>query len=251
MAQKKVRLVLIIALIAQFLPAQRVHALEDRGYADHRLIVARGAQGPFNPNQDILSPTEEEKAADKVKEKLMGSAMGALVPLTSYMSGPKGMGEESLYLSLLGAANHMKITLEVELKNIPPGHASNHRALLLPYGNLEKNLFYNNDKISMDASDVVNVIGLSPNSPSFDKKVTENIKLLQDKYYRDRKDSGPVYLLGRRARRGPTGPRPEGRQALPLCARPGRYPRRHPGVREDLPHGELQADRDPQRDHHQ
>ncbi|MBI2026697.1 MAG: hypothetical protein HYS98_02665 [Deltaproteobacteria bacterium] len=162
--------------------------------SDYKLLFVHHQNADFNPNQDIINPSTIEIQREEIQEVVAGSVMKSLIPLA-------GSLDKDLLTSLLTmtsvlqkelSSNLSKISVQ-ELKAFPMIHD----AYLVPWKNKNNDNFYRSEKISMSATDFVNVLGISPHSETFDDYLTGELKTLQKKLYKDSKS--PSFLLGFRS----------------------------------------------------
>ena len=170
------------------------------GQSDYRLLFINHQSPEFDPNQDILNPSEKELAIEKIEEKLAGATLKSLVPLVGTLTKSVTGTETDLLSLVLTTAGSLKNSLAQELSTINVTESDIfpliQDAYVAPWPSQKRNLFYSAQKISMNAGELVNVLGIQPGSEKFDKTLTENIKALQSKLHQDSTD--PTYLLGMR-----------------------------------------------------
>ena len=188
-------LVLIVTVSAQFSCAGSFS-----GQSDYKLLFINHQSPEFDPNQDILNPSEKELAIEKIEEKLAGATLKSLVPMVSTLTRNATGTETDLLQLILTMAGSLKNSLAHELGTIsiadPNIFPLIQDAYIVPWTNKKRDLFYNAEKISMNAGELVNVLGIQPGSEKFDKTLTQNIKALQEKLHQTSSD--PTYLLGMR-----------------------------------------------------
>ena len=168
------------------------------GQSDYRLLFINHQSPEFDPNQDLLNPSEKELAIEKIEEKLASSTLKSLVPLVSTLTKNMTGTETDLLQLILTMAGSLKKSLANELSTLSITDSSIfpliQDAYIAPWTDKKKDPFYSAQKISMSALELVNVLGISPGSERFDKTLTDNIKALQSKLHQTSGD--PTYLLG-------------------------------------------------------
>ncbi len=154
----------------------------------------------FDPNEDLLKPSDKELKTAEIKKIIVGAAMKSTIPLVGTLTRNTTGTETDLFTSLLTVASSLSKTVSEELRSIK---ITDHTyfpliqdIFLVPWNQKERDLFYSADKISMNEGEVVNVLGVAPATPSFDRKLTEDIKKFQTKLY---KTSETAFLLGLRS----------------------------------------------------
>src|SRR3989338_10225985 len=143
------------------------------GQSDYRLLFINHQSPEFDPNQNILNPSEKELAIEKIEEKLAGATLKSLVPLVGTLTKSVTGTETDLLSLVLTTAGSLKNSLAQELSTINVTESDIfpliQDAYVAPWPSQKRNLFYSAQKISMNAGELVNVLGIQPGSEKFDK----------------------------------------------------------------------------------
>ena len=165
------------------------NAISYNGQADHRLVVIDQSltRQYFDPNQDLLVASVQEKRWDSFRQVVMRSALESLLPLASYIKGNHVTGNNNILQSILNTASlSYRFLADAALQSLKTNQdllPFKHDIYLLPFTDIERNLFYSDEKISVSGISQLNLLGIaSESSATFTKTVTENIKKLQTKY---------------------------------------------------------------------
>lgn len=186
---KKIRFLFFVSFLAPTLNATVAFTSTYSGQADHRLVVIDQSlkREPFDPNQDLLIPSAAEKRWATLRKAVMKSTFETLIPFASYIKGNQSGVKKNIFQSILSATSLADKSLaKIAMKSFRENSQwlpFNHDFYLIPATLSERNLFYGDEKVSMNGIDVVNMLGAaSESTPKFAAKVTENIKKLQTKY---------------------------------------------------------------------
>ena len=189
-------MVLIINIIFQGV----LFAQEYSGYSDYRLVFDPVVDDEFEINQDVLIPTKKQIEREKVINAVMSSSMGALIPLSSLLSGNLTGSEPSLYDLVSKSVNTMSRSLRKEIASISVEcrdvYPVEQHVYLIPWLEREEDLFYSVEKLSVSSA-MINILKSAKRAVEFDTFVTKNIEKFQKKLYEESDD--PVFLLGFRA----------------------------------------------------
>lgn len=210
---------LLIPLIAALLPFSifaNQPPIPYSGHSDYRLLVVHQQDKEFNPSDDLLIPsnplsqtTNQQRTLkrEQLQKAVFASTLKSLVPLMSLItaqpdvSSPDAKGSDITQL-IFTAATIMRQTLLLELEpHIELNYSLFpfvHEIFLIPWNEKRGDLFYGAEKITVEPSKYVNILGTNPKSSEFSKKLTGEIKALQSKFYQS--SALPVQLLGLRYR---------------------------------------------------
>ena len=147
----------------------------------YKIFFVNSSNAPFNPEQDILHPTAQEKLAEDVRVQVTGAALKSTLPfLINTADSTGGSLQEKL---LLMASN-----LQTEVSKGVKASAVNaqilpltHSFLLIPALTDNNDLFYSADKVSMGSGEIANVLTLVPGHRDFDTKLTEALNAAREK----------------------------------------------------------------------
>lgn len=169
------------------------------GHSDYRLVFAQNPGVNFNPNVDVTKANGGDVGA-KLYDSMRSAALKSLIPVMGIVTGNKTGSEADLLPAVSDMVMHAAATLREEIRPVLQTDASNlpavSEAFLVPWLEEKSDLFYDQEKISMDAVEVANVLKAMPGSEAFGKKLTDDIKALQKKLYASSPD--PWFLLGAR-----------------------------------------------------
>lgn len=169
------------------------------GHSDYRLVFAQNPGPNFDPNQDVTKANGADVGA-RLYNSMRAAGLKSLIPIMGLVSGNKTGSEVDLLPSISDMVQHAANTLRQEIRPILNDAASSlpavSEAYLIPWLAEKDDLFYDNEKISMDAAEVANVIKAMPGSDAFAKHLTDDIKALQKKLYGSSQD--PWFLLSAR-----------------------------------------------------
>lgn len=174
----------------------KAFAYETDGYAKYKLIFVRENQLNFNPNQDILNPSLQEKKETIIKEKLMSTLIGGMIPLSQEI---RFDNQSNTMDSITSSASVIAKKLFLEFKNMDINPEVKFQTFLIPFSSSlgpQNNLFYNSYKVSSSGIDIVNYLKVPIGHPSFSKNVSESINSTQKFYFENAPKFGPIYLLG-------------------------------------------------------
>ena len=179
---------------------ETVNPFEYTGHSMYRLTLINRPGPEFDVNQDLLRPTASEKYREDVGAVFWGAAARSLVPISGALTGARTGTEPDLMQSLTMMVTNAKASLEQELRPLV-SQSRQHgpaisEAMIIPWLQAREDVFYDAEKISISPTEVVNVLGASASSDRFAEKLTEDIKALQAKLYRE--SDQPVYLLAAR-----------------------------------------------------
>lgn len=164
----------LITLVLSTNPSQAQTITHPR----YKMIFVNTSQLPFKPETDILNPTASELAVDNVRKNIMGASLKAAMPfVTSALSGGVSNVNMQDQLMLFTSNLRKEIFDTLQASTLSTGLLPyNHGFLLIPTLEQSEDLFYGSEKISMSATDVVNVLGFSPTVKNFDSKLTQGLK---------------------------------------------------------------------------
>lgn len=144
----------------------------------YRMFFLNSSARNFDPHQDVLNPSLEEKALEELRGVITGAALQSFLPfVTSFTSSAanKPTPQDQMLLMI----SNLKTQLSAGLKTVAANNTMlplTHSFMLVPNFDQRTDLFYGSEKISMSASEVVNVISMTPTHPRFDAKITQALK---------------------------------------------------------------------------
>ena len=182
-------------VIACFLALDLFGAVGYSGKSDYRLVFHPAPSLEFKVTTDLTAePTWKEKMEGQVSSALIK----ALVPLMGTLSGNR-TGTEGALLPLV---NTLASSLGQDLRRLWEGKKAGgefpfiHDTYLIPWSEKRENLFYDADKVSMQSTELVNVLAQAKFQDRFADKLTENIRVLQKS---SAGSTDPVVLLALRS----------------------------------------------------
>jgi len=168
------------------------------GGSDYKLFLGASPDVDFDPGADITQLSERDLAREQVRNTIRGALLKSTFPVMGVLTGNKTGTEPNVLTSLLNMTSILQQTLRFELSQIEVGDQSiwplAQEIVLTPWLDKKDNLFYGVDKISMDSAHLVNVLGVTPSSLGFDKKLTTAVQEFQKRSTGNLTD--PAYLLG-------------------------------------------------------
>lgn len=201
MTQTKNRFLILVFMLA-------LSSLGEAQELGYKLILSKERLSIFNPQQNIFTPSAKEQAYEEVGRILGESAFGAMVPVLGQVqkmvSGAKNV--EIDYLEMIREVESAAVKiLTDELARLKEERPDLIQALkepitqdfyLLPWEKQNKNLFYDEHKISQSKHQAINLLNPSTGSLGFEAITTRNIQALQKQELE--KGKMPVFLLGMR-----------------------------------------------------
>lgn len=186
------------------------------GHSHYRLLLIHQPDPQFNPNDDLIFPSKPELLTEsqqrtlkreKIEGAILGASLKSIIPLMTLLQSERASGQDdqklkNIFELILNSSTLMRQTLAVELESLieqnPSLFPMSHEIYLAPWNAKRGDLFYSAEKITIEPSKYVNVLGVNPKMPQFSKKLTEEIKTLQKNLFQTSKQ--PVQLLGFRYR---------------------------------------------------
>jgi len=175
---------------------------EYEGRSPYRLIFVErpDISTPFDPNQDLLSPSLRDKNRELIKEKVLGAVVKGLLPMSGQLGSALNDPQTDFLTSVTSMSSVLSKELGTALESFSNLEASTFPVVndvyLIPWQTGDRDLFYSGDKISMSPEQAANVLASSSQSEKFEKDVTAQVKDLQKLRFNT---ENPVYLLGARS----------------------------------------------------
>jgi hypothetical protein len=177
---------------------------EYTGGSDYRLFFAPDSASGFNPDSDLINPSQEELAKEKIRDAIKASFVKALLPIYGVISGNSTGTEPDVFGSVLHSISILQNNLRDELKAIPAADGNQEfwpfeqQIVLVPFKAPARNIFYAAEKVSLNTGEAIRTMGMHPGLSKFDQETTQAIKSLQDATLPALKD--PAYLIGMESR---------------------------------------------------
>lgn len=145
----------------------------------YRMFFLNSTGAPFNPEQDILQPTQAEQVAEAVRGEVFSAALKSVLPFTAAFSGSEDPIEERVLLMISNFRQSVAMGVQraVAQQQIFPVR---HSFMLVPNFGTAPDLFYSDEKISMSGTEVVNIYQMTPSHPKFESSITESLKKIED-----------------------------------------------------------------------
>lgn len=171
-----------------------------RGHADHRLIFV-GHSGPdFDPNQDLLMPSDQEQLRDEIAQSMRAAGLKSMIPIMGQLTGHASGTEPDFMGTLMALAGNARQSLATDLRSVFNVRNAQFpqvsEAWLLPWPEEPSELFYDADKISASPTRAANVVKTLPGSENFPPKFNELVRIMQNA--RHAKHDEPAYLIAAR-----------------------------------------------------
>jgi len=176
MNMKNVILKIIFWKLTCLLISFNLSAQDYSGHSLYRLIFLRDFNLPFNHNQDLLIPDQNEQAYEQVRNVMVSSVMKSIIPLTAVFKG-HSTSENNLFPKLLTTVSILRQSLIQELSKSNFDRPVNFEVRLIPWTSTPPSI--GEDKITIFSDSLTNMLGMSLNTPPFDTYVLEETKKLQ------------------------------------------------------------------------
>ncbi len=198
----KIKPLSILFFSGSFLTPHLLSSNEYEGRSPYRLIFVErpDLSTPFDPNQDLLSPSARDKNRELIKEKVLGAVVKGLLPMSGQLGSALSDPQTDFLTSVTSMSSVLSKELGAAIESISTIEATTFPVVndvyLIPWQTGDRDLFYSGDKISMSSDQAANVLASSSQSDKFEKDVTAQIKDLQKLRFTT---ENPVYLLGARS----------------------------------------------------
>jgi len=182
---------LVLLKLVLLLPSLVLATQDYTGHSLYRLVFLRDFNQPLNPNQDLQTPDKKELAYEQMRNVMISSAMKSIIPLTPIFKGNPTDGK-NLFPKLLTTVSILRQSLIQEIAQSNFEHPIDFEVRLIPWTSTPPSI--GEEKITLFSDSLTNMLGMSLNTPAFDKYVLEETKKLQSILFHE--VQGPAFLLG-------------------------------------------------------